>query len=149
MSKYIELMDKIYAKGGGYEKMAEATSILDTMFAELCKAHPELYKSTMHEFEALAYQIDRPEAETIVKAMKPYGQKWSHDQIKDFVSDKGISEHICNWYLVMNAMYNDYRKTAELVGKSDDAEFYFALAKDFINDVDAKPFKVEKYFLTA
>lgn len=147
MSKYIELMDKIYSKGGGYERMAEATAILDAMFDKLKSTHADLYTATMHEFEKIAYHIDRPQAEAIVKAMKPYGQKWTYDQIKDFITAKGISEHVCNWYLAMNAMYNDYKKTADMIGKGDDAEFYFSLAKDFVTDVDAKPFKVEKYFL--
>lgn len=29
----------------------------------------------------------------------------------------------------------------------DDPEFFFSLARDFIEDADAKPLKVEKYFL--
>jgi hypothetical protein len=33
------------------------------------------------------------------------------------------------------------------VGKGEDPEFYFSIARDFINDADAKDFKVEKYFL--
>ena len=37
--------------------------------------------------------------------------------------------------------------TAVMVGMQNDDEFYFSLACDFINDPDAKPFKVEKYFL--
>lgn len=33
-----------------------------------------------------------------------------------------------------------------MVGRGEDPEFYFSLAKDFINDIDGKDFKVEKYF---
>jgi hypothetical protein len=43
--------------------------------------------------------------------------------------------------------YNDYYNTAKHYGYAGDAEFYYCLAKDFIEDVDADPFKVEKYFL--
>lgn len=56
-------------------------------------------------------------------------------------------KHSCKYYLCMNMAYNDYYKTAESVGKGEDPEFYFSIARDFINDADAKDFKVEKYFL--
>ena len=49
------------------------------------------------------------------------------------------------WYLVMNMTYNDYRNTASLVDMSEDEEFYFSLSKDFIDDIDGKPFKAERY----
>ena len=42
---------------------------------------------------------------------------------------------------------NDYYDTAKVFGLQDDAECYFNLAEDFIEDPDAKPLKVEKYFL--
>lgn len=148
MSKFLSIMDMIYKKGGGYEKMAEANSILDTMFHKLEKVHKELYDETMHEFEEIAYEITLPEAEKIVKEMKPYGQKWSYEEMKEFLHGKGITEHCIEYFMVMSMMYNDYHKTAEMLQKADDPEFYFSLAKDFITDVDAKPFKVERYFIS-
>ena len=42
---------------------------------------------------------------------------------------------------------NDCYDTTKVFGLQDDAEFYFNPAKDFIEDPDAKPLKVEKYFL--
>ena len=48
--------------------------------------------------------------------------------------------------MVMNMMYNDYNRTAKQYN-SDVPEFYFDLSFDFINDVDAKRHKVEKYFM--
>ena len=59
---------------------------------------------------------------------------------------KGIEDKYVIWYLVMNMTYNDYRNTASLVDMSEDEEFYFSLSKDFIDDIDGKPFKVERYF---
>lgn len=43
-------------------------------------------------------------------------------------------------------MVNDYSRTAKIIGQ-DDADFYFNLAYDFINDEDAKPDKIAKYFM--
>ena len=42
--------------------------------------------------------------------------------------------------------YMTLKEAAEMVGRGEDPEFYFSLAKDFINDIDGKDFKVEKYF---
>ena len=47
----------------------------------------------------------------------------------------------------MNMIYNDYCDTAKLYNLQNDPEFFFSLARDFIEDPDAKPLKVEKYFL--
>ena len=47
----------------------------------------------------------------------------------------------------MNMAYNDYRKTAEKFNLEDDVNFYFCIAHDFIEDPDAKEFKVELYFM--
>lgn len=48
----------------------------------------------------------------------------------------------------ISMVYNDYYDTAKTFGLQNDPEFYFSLAKDFIDDPNAKPLKVEKYFLS-
>ena len=40
-----------------------------------------------------------------------------------------------------------YWTTAKLYGLHADVDVFYNLAKDFIEDPDAKPMKVEKYFL--
>ena len=47
------------------------------------------------------------------------------------------------WYLNQY----DFSATAKHFGLQNDVEFFYHLAKDFIEDPDAKPMKVEKYFL--
>ena len=96
--------------------------------------------------EKLAYKINQQDAEQIVKNMEPRGQYWSVKQIKDYLVAKGDVDECIEYYLVMNMAYNDYYGTAKLFGLQNDPEFYYSIAKDFINDPDAKPFKVEKYF---
>lgn len=58
----------------------------------------------------------------------------------------GIENDITDYYLVMNMMINDYSRTARMYGQ-DNADFYFNLAYDFINDEDALPDKVARYFM--
>lgn len=94
----------------------------------------------------LAYRIPLEEAEHIVRAMRPRGQYWTHKQIKDYLSTKGITSGCVDYYLAMNMAYNDFYYTAQTFGLQNDVDFYYSLAKDFIEDPDAKPFKVERYF---
>lgn len=143
MSKYRELVRMAMDKG--FEE--ETWDLADDMVAQLCKRCPELYNEFMEDLEHIAYKITAEEAERIVRAMRPKGQYWSMSQIKEYLSTKGIDTKCVSWYLVMNMMYNDYCDTAKLYGLSGDTEFFFSLSKDFINDPDAKPHKVEKYFL--
>jgi hypothetical protein len=106
----------------------------------------EWYDKFYEEAESIIYYIDDDCSHKIVGAMLPYGQRWSMDEIAEYLRGRGIMEHIKCYYLVMNMMYNDYSRTARQYNL-DVPEFYFDLSYDFINDVDAKKHKVEKYFL--
>lgn len=80
--------------------------------------------------------------------MRPKGQAWSYQQVVDTVKERGVTSDFCDWYLVMNMVYNDFMNTARAYGVQNDVDFFFSLAKDFIEDPDARPLKVEKYFLS-
>lgn len=79
--------------------------------------------------------------------MIPYGEHWSCDKVKEYLIKKdATTEYLMYYYLVMNMTYNDYMNTAITFGLKDNPDFFYSLAKDFINDADAAPYKVEKYF---
>lgn len=144
MDKYCKLVMKAIDKG--YSD--EAWEVADTAMARLERADPIAYEDTMHSLEKLAYKISKDEAEQIVRSMRPKGQAWSYQQVVDAVKERGVTSDFCNWYMVMNMVYNDFMNTARAYGMQNDVDFYFSLAKDFIEDPDAKPLKVEKYFLS-
>lgn len=144
MEKYCKLVMKAIDKGYG----DEAWEVADTAMARLERADPVAYEDTMHSLEKLAYKISKDEAEQIVRSMRPKGQAWSYQQVVDAVKERGVTSDFCNWYMVMNMVYNDFMNTARAYGMQNDVDFYFSLAKDFIEDPDAKPLKVEKYFLS-
>lgn len=138
------MIDCISRKGWNID---EVTAVLDDAMGIIKDRMPDLYHETIHQLAAIAYAITPEEARDKVRSMRPYGQKWDYDTVKAFLAAKGINNDVCKYYLCMNMAYNDYYKTAESVGKGEDPEFYFSIARDFINDADAKDFKVEKYFL--
>lgn len=143
MGRYCELMSKILEKGLG----DEAWKISEEMLCKMSRKDPGMYSDYIEDLEHLAYKIPREEAESIVRGMRPKGQYWSYSQVVDLLSSKGITSDCVNWYLVMNMVYNDYCSTAKMYGLQNDVDFFYHLAKDFIEDPDAKPMKVEKYFM--
>lgn len=143
MGRYCELMTKLIDKGVG----DEVWTISEDMLNKLSRKDPMMFDEYMDKLERLAYRIPKDEAERIVRAMRPKGQYWSYTQVMDLVKSKGVTGDWVNWYLVMNMVYNDFCATAKHFGLQNDVEFFYHLAKDFIEDPDAKPMKVEKYFL--
>ena len=139
----MDMIKKIVERHGA-EALEE---LMDIILCDIKISSPEIFHKEIERLENALYTIHHPDAERIVKTMRPYGEHWSFEQVEDFVKGKGISDHMCKWYLVMNMAYNDYHKTAELVGKDTDADFYFSLARDFIMDEDGKPHKVGWYFM--
>lgn len=143
MGRYCELMTKLLDKGVD----DEVWTISEDMLNKLARKDPMMFDEYMDKLEHLAYRIPKDEAERIVRAMRPKGQYWSYTQVMDLVKSKGVTGDWVNWYLVMNMVYNDFCATAKHFGLQNDVEFFYHLAKDFIEDPDAKPMKVEKYFL--
>ena len=125
--------------------------IIDTLEESLCylqRSDEKMYKQIKESLEAKAYAISPEDAKMIVQRMNPMGQQWNWNQIEEYIIAKGIDPSCTEkWYLVMNMVYNDYYDTAKTYGHLNDVEFFFHLAKDFIEDPDAKPLKVEKYFM--
>ena len=143
MGRYCELMTKLIDKGVG----DEVWTISEDMLNKLARKDPMMFDEYIEKLEHLVYRISKDEAERIVRAMRPKGQYWSYTQVTDLVKSKGVTGDWVNWYLVMNMVYNDFCATAKHFGLQNDVEFFYHLAKDFIEDPDAKPMKVEKYFL--
>lgn len=143
MGKYCDLMTRLLDKGVD----DEIWEISEDMLNKLSRKDPALFDNFMEQLEQLAYRIPKDEAERIVRAMRPKGQYWSYSQVCDLAKSKGMAGDWTNWYLVMNMVYNDYCSTAKMYGLQNDVDFFFNLAKDFIEDPDAKPMKVEKYFM--
>lgn len=125
-----EISDAVYA-GKSVEKK-QAVDLVYYEIADFLKENfPEKYREYVKKAEQVAYQIEPEEAARIVQGMIPYGQRWSREDIAEYLREKGINDHVTDYYLVMNMMVNDYSRTAKIIGQ-DDADFYFNLAYDFI-----------------
>lgn len=138
--KISHLLDKIYDQN--YQ--GDLKQVIEDLYCKLDSKHQELLCDSL---KAVAYQIPLEKARKIVQSMTPFSEKWSYEAVKDYLLTKGIppNQNI-HYYLAMNMAYNDYYKTAEAFGQKDNPEFYFSIARDFIEDPDAGKLKVEMYF---
>lgn len=73
------------------------------------------------------------------------GPHWNLDKTQDIQKQFGISCDPEQFWVAMNMMYSDYCKVAENLGVNT-LEFYACMAKAFLEDPDAKPGKLARYY---
>ena len=90
--------------------------------------------------------VDEQSARMWVQKMDG-GEHFKPEQADQFRS--AICPHCDKWeyYTAINAMYSDYCETAKKMGM-DKPDFYAHMAKDFLMDKDAGPYKLRKYMMT-
>lgn len=72
------------------------------------------------------------------------GEHYKPEQLEQLKNTLCPDCDMWSFYVAINAMYSDYCETARKMN-IDKAEFYGALAKDFLKDKDAKPHKLRRY----
>lgn len=146
MGRHIDKLEQLYGKLSDPDLRESFFATLDGHLDRLSKSNPAMYKHAIDNIEGTICSIDKGEAYEIVRKMTPRGQMWSFDAIKSLMEQYGATGNPIHYYLVMNMVYNDYYNTAVAFNLDKDVMFFVSLAKDFINDQDGKPYKVEKYF---
>ena len=74
------------------------------------------------------------------------GAHWSMEQVKMLMTQKGITTDPWEFFAAINAMYSDYSKVFKKHGIGDKIDLYVDLAKAFIDDKDAQPDKLARYY---
>lgn len=84
-----------------------------------------------------------------VKAMQngdgTQGPHWSMEQTRQVQAQKGIDKDPVEFFAAMNMMYSDYCKAAKKLGVNE-SDFYACLAEAFLDDKDAQPHKLARYY---
>lgn len=73
------------------------------------------------------------------------GQHWTMDQTKQIMARHGYQDDPVEFYAAINLMWSDYVQAAQKVG-CDKEDLYAALADAFLNDADARPDKLARYY---
>ncbi len=75
-----------------------------------------------------------------------HGPHWSFDQVKTVMAQKGIQCDPAEFWAALNMVYSDYCGVAKKHGLSSNLDFYVDMAKAFLDDSDAQPDKIARYY---
>ena len=105
-------------------------------FNDLCKAMQNLGKMR-HEFT-------EEDAKEWAKHMSPPA-RWTMEQTTAVMGQNGYYHNPCEFWITMNMLFSDYGKTMGRFN-ADKPEIWAAMAHDFLDDPDAQPDKIGRYW---
>lgn len=137
-----QYIDKI-GESKDTSKMERLGDMLEELIYSLKEGHHDLYEDYKEELYELAYgkTINSEAATKWVNEMKPVGEHWTIEQTTNAMTSLGYSFNATDFYIVSNMMYNDYN---DLVKENE--ELALRLAKDWLDDEDAKEDKLYCYW---
>ena len=95
-----------------------------------------------------AFSLDTAKAWT--KKMKnadgTQGPHWTLEQAKQIMAQRKIGLDPVQFWVTLNMIYSDYSPVAKKHGLGGSLDFYADLAKAFLDDKDAKPNKLARYY---
>lgn len=139
IKKYI----KMIVDNGKPEDMECLSDMLSDVIYLMKDEHHDTYKKYKNKLKGMAYnyQIDEEMAHEIVEDMKPLGEYWNMQTIKSVIGND--MHRLEDMYVVMNSLANDYSNIISL----EDTETYVNMAHAWLDDADAKKYKLWKYFV--
>ena len=137
--KYIEKI----GENRNIEDMKKSGDMLAEIIYSTKESHPELYHKYKLELYEMAYgkKLNEEMADNWVKEMKPIGKHWTIEETTNAMSSLGYNFDRIDFYVVANMMYNDYYDLVK-----DDETLALKLAKDWLEDEDAKENKLYCYW---
>lgn len=73
------------------------------------------------------------------------GAHWTMDQATQVMRQKGVDCDPLEFWVALNMMYSDYLPVAQKAN-ANNIDFYVNLAKAFLDDKDARPGKLARYY---
>ena len=105
-------------------------------FVLLCKA--------MKYMSHVNREFTEEDAKEWARHMDPPA-RWTMDQTTAVMQQNGYSHKPCEFWVVMNMLFSDYGKTMIRFGV-DRPEVWASMAHDFLDDPDAAPDKIGRYW---
>lgn len=130
------LIQELMSKTNDLSTIKSWFPILETYLSKLEQCDydylcDEIYETIYGE----VLSVDK--AKSLVKEMKPYGEHWNIDRVKEVLHTN--CEDSSNYY-VMNMMYNDYYEMFK-----DDTNKYIEMARLWMDDEDSDDGDVKTY----
>ena len=98
----------------------------------------------MQNLKKMRHEFTEEDAKEWAKHMNPPA-RWTMDQTTAVMHQNGYSHKPCEFWVVMNMLFSDYGKTM-IKFSADKPEIWASLAHDFLDDGDAEPDKVGRYW---
>lgn len=130
------LIQELMSKTNDLSTIKSWFPILETYLSKLEQCDydylcDEIYETIYGE----VLSVDK--AKSLVKEMKPYGEHWNIDRVKEVLHTN--CKDSSNYY-VMNMMYNDYYEMFK-----DDTNKYIEMARLWLNDEDNSDGDIKTY----
>ena len=74
------------------------------------------------------------------------GPHWTMEQAKRIMAQRNISLDPTEFWIAINLIYSDFSPVAKKHGVGSNLDFYVDMAKAFLNDKDAGPNKIARYY---
>ena len=119
--------------------------------AALMTIKHRMEKDEHEEHEEEYHAISKEDAKKWVSSMHNsdgnYGEHWTCAQTKNLLKSHGFHCDEWEFYAVMNSLYSDFGKVLSEFGIPDtNTACYARLAKAWLTDDDAMPFKAMRYY---
>lgn len=128
-------------------KNAEQLSIYNTAYNTICQWKEEERKQELPKPEE-GFTMEK--ARAWMKSMKnadgTQGPHWDMNQAKQIMSQRGIECDPTDFWAAINMIYSDYCGVAKKYNLGDKIDFYAELARAFLDDQDAQPDKLARYY---
>ena len=133
---------KMIIENGKQEDMEELGHLFNKAMDHLKDCDKELYDKIECKMYEMIYgeKLSLEMAEDWVKNMQPMA-KWTKEEIDGVISTYNLDVDGIDFYVTMNMMYSDYSKDIE-----ENLDEYIKMSLDFLNDVDAQPNKLYRYY---
>ena len=116
------------------------------MYAGEQSAHEDGEGSEGNEKPAFSSQMAEEWTRGMENEDGTRGPHWTMDQTDKVMSQRGVTCDPVQFWVAMNMMYSDYCKIFQKYGVGDKIDFYADMAKEFLDDKDAAPDKLARYF---
>lgn len=146
MDKFIELYRQIVNDPAKHEEMEHALDFVVKKVKSVCK---DDYERALHKMYYIAHdghfceKLAKEAVANMRNANGTTGEKWSMEQTNQVMQQYGVQANPYDFYYVMNMFYSDF---STVMG--EDVSNYCRMANAYINDVDAKPDKTLKIYLS-
>ena len=135
---HVEKMIQRIVDNGRQEDMEELSEILEDLMYKLKEYDEKDYKKYEMSLYEMAYgkQLTDEMKLEWVKDMKPMG-KWDFQEIEQIYSRYEIDVPIYSFYVVVNLLFSDMKRTLGTADEEEDLIKYIQAAHDWYYDEDA------------